>query len=141
MHFIDRSQVSVTFDPFCYLSLPLPVKKERSLDIFLVRSDPLRKPILVRQYKINIHIIILLFVNIIITTHTNYNITIHLVILMDCHSYFVSVAVQIDGAEDGKYCWFTCYSLKGNKHSQGKGYMTWFTHTQMHSHAKKKTKR
>lgn len=104
MHFIDRSQVSVTFDPFCYLSLPLPVKKERSLDIFLVRSDPLRKPILVRQYKINIHIIILLFVNIIITTHTNYNITLHLVILMDCHSYFVSVAVQIDGAEDGKYC-------------------------------------
>ena len=47
MHFIDPSQVSVTFDPFCYLSLPLPVKKERNLDIFLVRSDPLRKPILV----------------------------------------------------------------------------------------------
>lgn len=47
MHFIDPSQVSVTFDPFCYLSLPLPVKKERNLDIFLVRSDPLWKPILV----------------------------------------------------------------------------------------------
>ena len=47
MHFIDLSQVSVTFDPFCYLSLPLPVKKERNLDIFLVRSDPLQKPILV----------------------------------------------------------------------------------------------
>ena len=40
-------KVSVTFDPFCYLSLPLPVKKERSLDVFLVRSDPLIKPMLV----------------------------------------------------------------------------------------------
>lgn len=56
---------------------------------------------------------------------------------MDCHSYYVSVAVQIDGAEDGKYCWFTCYSLKGNKHSQGKGGVTWFTDTQMPSYAKK----
>lgn len=56
---------------------------------------------------------------------------------MDCHSYFFSVAVQIDGAKDGKYCWFTCYSLKGNKHSQGKGSVTWFTHTQMHSYPKK----
>lgn len=58
------------------------------------------------------------------------------------HSYglsqlFFSVAVQIDGAKDGKYCWFTCYSLKGNKHSQGKGSVTWFTHTQMHSYPKK----
>ncbi|CAH3164466.1 unnamed protein product [Porites evermanni] len=47
----DCSKVSVTFDPFCYLSLPLPVKKERNLDIFLVRSDPLRKPIL---YKLTV---------------------------------------------------------------------------------------
>ena len=29
-------KVSVTFDPFCYLSLPLPVRKERKIDIFLV---------------------------------------------------------------------------------------------------------
>lgn len=56
---------------------------------------------------------------------------------MDCLSYYVSVAVQIDGAEDGKYCWFTCYSLKGNKHSQGKGGVPWFTDTQMPSYAKK----
>nr|XP_058960785.1 ubiquitin carboxyl-terminal hydrolase 4-like isoform X1 [Pocillopora verrucosa] len=42
----DCVKVSVTFDPFCYLSLPLPVKKERSLDIFLVPSDPLKKPTL-----------------------------------------------------------------------------------------------
>ncbi|XP_020626847.1 ubiquitin carboxyl-terminal hydrolase 4-like [Orbicella faveolata] len=47
----DCSKVSVTFDPFCYLSLPLPVKKERSLDVFLVRSDPLIKPIL---YKLTV---------------------------------------------------------------------------------------
>ena len=26
-------QVSVTFDPMCYLSLPLPVKKERQLEV------------------------------------------------------------------------------------------------------------
>ncbi|XP_078369197.1 ubiquitin carboxyl-terminal hydrolase 4-like [Oculina patagonica] len=47
----DCSKVSVTFDPFCYLSLPLPVKKERSLDIFLVRNDPLIKPTL---YKLTV---------------------------------------------------------------------------------------
>lgn len=47
----DCSKVSVTFDPFCYLSLPLPVKKERSLDIFLVPSDPLKKPTL---YKLTV---------------------------------------------------------------------------------------
>jgi len=36
---------SITFDPFCYLSLPLPVKKERSFIVTLVMLDPLRKPI------------------------------------------------------------------------------------------------
>lgn len=29
----DCSLVSVTFDPFCYLSLPLPVKRERAIDV------------------------------------------------------------------------------------------------------------
>lgn len=38
------SKVSVTFDPFCYLTLPLPMKKERTLEVFLVRLDPLAKP-------------------------------------------------------------------------------------------------
>ncbi|KAG9334936.1 hypothetical protein JZ751_006258 [Albula glossodonta] len=38
------SKVSVTFDPFCYLTLPLPMKKERTLDVYLVRLDPLAKP-------------------------------------------------------------------------------------------------
>ncbi len=39
------SQVSVTFDPFCYLSLPLPVRKERLIEVFLVPLDPLRKTV------------------------------------------------------------------------------------------------
>lgn len=43
-------QVSVTFDPFCYLTLPLPVKKERNINVFLIRSDPLKKPMLVCFY-------------------------------------------------------------------------------------------
>lgn len=29
----DCSKVSVTFDPLCYLSLPLPTKKERALEV------------------------------------------------------------------------------------------------------------
>ena len=35
-------KVSVTFDPTCYLSLPLPVKKERQVELFLVHLDPSR---------------------------------------------------------------------------------------------------
>lgn len=38
------AKVSVTFDPFCYLTLPLPMKKERTLEVYLVRLDPLTKP-------------------------------------------------------------------------------------------------
>uniref|UniRef100_UPI00398F4D5B ubiquitin carboxyl-terminal hydrolase 11-like n=1 Tax=Pristiophorus japonicus TaxID=55135 RepID=UPI00398F4D5B len=38
-------KVSVTFDPFCYLSVPLPVSTERVLEIFLVPMDPRSKPI------------------------------------------------------------------------------------------------
>merc|ERR1711892_123280 len=41
-------KVSVTFDPSCYLSLPLPVKKERQIDVFLVHLDPSKPP---TQYK------------------------------------------------------------------------------------------
>jgi len=36
-------KVSVKFDPFCYLSLPLPVKKERQIEVILVPWDPMRK--------------------------------------------------------------------------------------------------
>ncbi|XP_077488380.1 ubiquitin carboxyl-terminal hydrolase 15-like isoform X1 [Amblyomma americanum] len=41
----DCHKLSVTFDPFCYLSLPLPIKKEKPLELVLVRADPLEKPI------------------------------------------------------------------------------------------------
>ena len=41
----ECSKVSVTFDPFCYLSLPLPVKKERQIEVFLVPLDPMRKTV------------------------------------------------------------------------------------------------
>ena len=41
----ECSKISVTFDPFCYLSLPLPVKKERQLEIFWVPLDPNKKPV------------------------------------------------------------------------------------------------
>lgn len=43
------SKVSVTFDPFCYLTLPLPMKKERTLEVYLVRLDPLAKPTQVKE--------------------------------------------------------------------------------------------
>lgn len=37
-------KVSVTFDPFCYLSVPLPVSKERVMEVFFVSLDPHSKP-------------------------------------------------------------------------------------------------
>lgn len=40
----ECAKISVTFDPFCYLTLPLPMKKERTLEVYLVRMDPLAKP-------------------------------------------------------------------------------------------------
>uniref|UniRef100_A0A3Q3BCG7 Ubiquitin carboxyl-terminal hydrolase n=1 Tax=Kryptolebias marmoratus TaxID=37003 RepID=A0A3Q3BCG7_KRYMA len=45
----ECSKVSVTFDPFCYLTLPLPMKKDRTMEVFLVRSDPQSKP---TQYRV-----------------------------------------------------------------------------------------
>uniref|UniRef100_A0A8C4R1T8 ubiquitinyl hydrolase 1 n=1 Tax=Eptatretus burgeri TaxID=7764 RepID=A0A8C4R1T8_EPTBU len=44
----DCAKVSVTFDPFCYLTLPLPMRKERCLDVILIPADPRCKP---TQYK------------------------------------------------------------------------------------------
>lgn len=44
----ECAKISVTFDPFCYLTLPLPLKKERTLEVFLVGNDPLTKPMQVR---------------------------------------------------------------------------------------------
>lgn len=40
----ECSKVSVTFDPFCYLTLPLPMKKDRTMEVFLVRSNPQSRP-------------------------------------------------------------------------------------------------
>uniref|UniRef100_F6V309 ubiquitinyl hydrolase 1 n=1 Tax=Ornithorhynchus anatinus TaxID=9258 RepID=F6V309_ORNAN len=40
----ECGKVSVTFDPFCYLSVPLPVSKERSMEVFFVSMDPRKKP-------------------------------------------------------------------------------------------------
>ncbi|KAM9407521.1 ubiquitin carboxyl-terminal hydrolase 15-like isoform 7-T7 [Salvelinus alpinus] len=45
------AKVSVTFDPFCYLTLPLPMKKERTLEVYLVSLDPMAKP---TQYKLTV---------------------------------------------------------------------------------------
>lgn len=36
---ITCSEISIKFDPFCYLSLPLPSKKERLIEVFLVPLD------------------------------------------------------------------------------------------------------
>uniref|UniRef100_A0A8C5BPI0 Ubiquitin carboxyl-terminal hydrolase n=1 Tax=Gadus morhua TaxID=8049 RepID=A0A8C5BPI0_GADMO len=42
-------KVSVTFDPFCYLSVPLPVSKDRVMEVFFVSLDPKEKPF---QYRL-----------------------------------------------------------------------------------------
>ena len=34
------TQISKIFDPFMFLSLPLPIKKTRTLIVTLVRTDP-----------------------------------------------------------------------------------------------------
>ncbi|XP_065576578.1 ubiquitin carboxyl-terminal hydrolase 15-like [Artemia franciscana] len=39
------SKVSVTFDPFCTLSLPLPAKKEKTVEVHLVKEGPSQRPI------------------------------------------------------------------------------------------------
>ncbi|XP_061591618.1 ubiquitin carboxyl-terminal hydrolase 11 [Cololabis saira] len=41
----ECKKVSVTFDPFCYLSVPLPVSKERVMEVFFVSLDPYAKPV------------------------------------------------------------------------------------------------
>ncbi|XP_031424285.1 ubiquitin carboxyl-terminal hydrolase 4 isoform X1 [Clupea harengus] len=45
----ECSKVSVTFDPFCYLTLPLPMKKDRTMEVLMVRSDPQSRP---TQYRV-----------------------------------------------------------------------------------------
>ncbi|KAM4893875.1 ubiquitin carboxyl-terminal hydrolase 4 isoform 1-T1 [Sylvia borin] len=43
------SKVSVTFDPFCYLTLPLPLRRDRVMEVTLVYADPQRRPV---QYRV-----------------------------------------------------------------------------------------
>ena len=43
--------MSVTFDPFCYLSLPLPMKKERQIDVFFISANPASRIV---QYKLTV---------------------------------------------------------------------------------------
>ncbi|XP_043934596.1 ubiquitin carboxyl-terminal hydrolase 4-like [Protopterus annectens] len=45
----ECSKISVTFDPFCYLTLPLPMKKDRVMEVCLVSTDPLSRPV---QYRV-----------------------------------------------------------------------------------------
>jgi len=47
----DCFKVSVTFDPFCYLSLPLPMKKERQIDVFFISAIPAKRIV---QYKLTV---------------------------------------------------------------------------------------
>lgn len=46
----ECAKVSVTFDPFCYLTLPLPLKKDRVMEVFLVPADPRCRPAQVRAW-------------------------------------------------------------------------------------------
>ena len=39
-------KISITFDPFMYLSLPLPIKKTRNIKVTLISLDPSTKPII-----------------------------------------------------------------------------------------------
>ncbi|XP_061689922.1 ubiquitin carboxyl-terminal hydrolase 4 [Syngnathoides biaculeatus] len=48
----ECSKVSVTFDPFCYLTLPLPMKIDRNMEVVLVRSDPQSRP---TKYRVVVH--------------------------------------------------------------------------------------
>ncbi|XP_070193299.1 ubiquitin carboxyl-terminal hydrolase 15-like isoform X2 [Littorina saxatilis] len=47
----DCQKISVTFDPFCYLSLPMPIKKERHMEVFWVPLSPVAKPV---QFKLTV---------------------------------------------------------------------------------------
>ncbi|XP_056661045.1 ubiquitin carboxyl-terminal hydrolase 4 isoform X4 [Monodelphis domestica] len=47
----ECSKISVTFDPFCYLTLPLPLKKDRTMEVFLVSADPQCRP---TQYRVTV---------------------------------------------------------------------------------------
>ncbi|NXA33364.1 UBP4 hydrolase, partial [Eudromia elegans] len=43
------AKISVTFDPFCYLTLPLPLRRDRLMEVTLVYADPQHRPV---QYRV-----------------------------------------------------------------------------------------
>ncbi|KFQ25939.1 Ubiquitin carboxyl-terminal hydrolase 4, partial [Merops nubicus] len=45
----ECSKISVTFDPFCYLTLPLPLRRDRAMEVTLVYADPQYRPV---QYRV-----------------------------------------------------------------------------------------
>ena len=49
----ECNKVSIQFDPFCYLSLPLPQKRERHLEIFFIPLDPSKKAVHVSKHNSN----------------------------------------------------------------------------------------
>lgn len=53
----ECSKISVTFDPFCYLTLPLPMKKDRTMEVFLVRMDPQSRPMQVGFLPFILHLL------------------------------------------------------------------------------------
>ncbi|XP_049846278.1 ubiquitin carboxyl-terminal hydrolase 4-like isoform X2 [Schistocerca gregaria] len=46
----ECSKVSITFDPFCYLSLPLPIRRERVIEVTFVPHDTTSK---ICKYRLN----------------------------------------------------------------------------------------
>ena len=50
----ECSKVSVQFDPFCYLSLPLPLKKERFIEVFFIPLDPQHKAVQVSRTSLQV---------------------------------------------------------------------------------------
>ena len=52
----DCQKISVTFDPFCYLSLPMPVKKERQMEVFWVPLSPAAKLVQVTTISLSVSV-------------------------------------------------------------------------------------
>lgn len=47
----ECQKVSIKFDPFCYLSLPLPVKRDRQIGVFFVSDDSVCR---VKQFRVTV---------------------------------------------------------------------------------------
>jgi len=43
-------EISIKFDPFCYLSVPLPTKRERIIEVIFVPIDPSQKLLKVSEF-------------------------------------------------------------------------------------------